>query len=340
MANATPSEMVHAILPEASVESVAPVDGGTHDLWFVTAETATGRRDCVLKAQGETPEATARTRRIEVESRLLELLGAVTDLPVPEILGSVDSHDELPAPFFLMSRIEGSPIRTDPWDLSTSRLERLARTIGGHLAHLHAVGAFDAFGAIRTRGDAEEPGGTRALGQEYGLTIARPFTSWRERVDTIADEELGRLSESRFADLEHRVRSVVVDRVADVREPDAPVIAQFDYNLENVLVDVESGSVSGVVDWELGTTATHPEWHLVWTEANYCQAIPLSSARRERVRSALYEGYTGSRSIDIDDGFERRRRFYHLLRAVIAMNQIELFPGDGSDYRRFVRELL
>lgn len=334
-----PMRMVHAVRPDLRVECVEAIERGTHELWFVTIETSTGTQDCVLKAKGDSPEATAQSRGIAVEARLLELLGVTTDLPVPEVLGRVDSHEDLPTPFFLMTHLDGSPIETDAWELPTDRLVSLARTIGEHLGQLHAVAAFDAFGEISTIEETGQSEGTRSLGREYGLSLSHPTASWRDRVERIVDEESTRFSESRFGDLEPRVRTALESRMAAIDEPNMPAIAQFDYNLENVLVDPETDAVCGRIDWEMAGKATDPEWHLTWTEANFCQTLPLDSRRRDRVKTALYEGYIESNSLDRGSQFAERRRFYHLFREVIATSQLEHFPGDESAHRKLIREL-
>ena len=97
----TVAGMVRACRPDWTVESLERSGYGTDLVCVLTCGTPSGRREAVLKATTAdlVPPEIARS-----EPRLLELVGRKTSVPVPDVYGYVDAHEEYPAPFYRRSR--------------------------------------------------------------------------------------------------------------------------------------------------------------------------------------------------------------------------------------------
>lgn len=68
-----------------------------------------------------------------------------TSVPVPNVVGAVDDHDDLPTPFLVMDAADGTALgQRDVGALSDDALRRVARESGAFLADLHAVDVVDA----------------------------------------------------------------------------------------------------------------------------------------------------------------------------------------------------
>lgn len=349
----TVAAMVGEIRPAWSVREAAPAEEGTDVVYFLTAETPDGPRECVLKAcEFVDPRA------FRPEPHLMEAVGRRTEIPVPAVVGAVDDHSDLPAPFYLMERCDGAVREGAARDLPAAAIERLARDAGRYLAALHALGEFEEFGTVllgrdarrddRTSGltvpDRDSPAGERVLTTDESAT-----DSWRERVEETVASTRGEFND-RFADLEADLRAVVESRLDALDGEFDAVLGDDDYRLGNLLVDPETGETRAVLDWGNSSTLER-QYNLVVTEQHLCGWARHDDPRRERVRAALREGYTAEsdrRKIDFGPDAERRRELYLAVTRTFPLVWFSLWY-DGADgdqreetaemHRRAVREL-
>ena len=128
--------MVATCRPEWRVTAYERADEGTDFVAFVDCETPAGPREAVLKA---TTAGFVRPEVARAEPRLYELVGRETSIPVPEVYGAVDAHDEFPAPFYLLERVGGENHESDPTVLAADVRERVCRDAGANLADLHEL---------------------------------------------------------------------------------------------------------------------------------------------------------------------------------------------------------
>lgn len=355
----TVSRMVREIRPEWSLREVTAAEEGTDAVYFVTADTPDGPRECVLKAcEFLDPE------EFRPEPHLMALLDRRTSIPVPGIVGAVDSaasptprseggetagadRADLPAPFFLMERCDGEVCEGEARDLPSEVVERIARDAGRNLGELHGLGDFEAFGPVRLARDAErDRGGIAADGRT--LTTAETATeSWRARVEDFTEFHFDNLHD-RFADVEADVREVVDERLDALDREFAPVFGHDDYRLGNLLVDPETGETRTVLDWGNANTLD-AHYNLVLTEQYLSGWAPHDDPRRERVRAALRTGYAETNRLEDDSAFERRRELYLGVTRLFPMAWFSLWYGDAGDaeqdgaaeeHRRAVQDLV
>jgi aminoglycoside phosphotransferase (APT) family kinase protein len=341
-ADATLRRMVREIRPEWNLRDVAAADEGTDAVYFVTVETPQGSRECVLKVcEFLDPEA------FRPEPHLMALVERRTSIPVPGVVGAVDDHDDLPAPFFLMDRLDGEVRENEASDLPVEAVERLAREAGRNLGELHGVGDFEAFGPVRLARDADRSGsGAEVDGRT--VTVGKAgVASWRAHFERIADANFGDLHD-RFADLEAPLRAFVEDRLDALDREFDPVLGHDDYRLGNLLVDATTGETKAVLDWGNAHT-TEVQYNLVLTEQYFSGWAPHDDPRRERVRAALREGYETTSDLPRPPDFERRRELYLATMRLFPMVWFSLWYGNASEtvqeeiaekHRRAAGELL
>lgn len=231
---------VAAARPGWRLVEAAPVEAGTNVVYRVTVEDGDGRRRALLKCYRPPPTAAFTSpRRFLAGAEIQETVRRESSLPVPAVLGVRASHPDVPAPLVLSERFEGTDARRAGLLDERERLERFARDAGRHLARTHDVCEFDRFGRLRPAD------GTLVVGDGHG--------SWAGHARAVARADLDRLHETRFADLESRLRDGLESLLASVEVDPTPVLTHGDYAPDNLLVDPATGELTGVVDWELAT---------------------------------------------------------------------------------------
>lgn len=295
-------------------------DRGHTAVYHVDIETGDGRREAVLKAS---PDADA--HGIATEARLLAILHEGTPIPVPNPIGVVDDHDDLPAPFFLMETMPGSAMAYEETRcLGDAVLRRLARQTGAYLGELHTVDAVESFGVVGHDPAAPMDGGRP--GADAGqLAVAEPFDTWSEFLRASVEPELEKVGASRFADLAPRFEAAILGEIERLDRPAEPVLGRIDHGVHNLLIDRETGEIRTVIDWGF-TLAVTPGYDLATVEYVLSGAVlaPLDDAsdRRELVRDAMATGYRAAAGYPADE-LARARHCYELLAVLRAMNHLE-----------------
>ncbi|WP_436923291.1 phosphotransferase family protein [Halosimplex amylolyticum] len=306
----TITRMVQHVEPTWRVAETTAATEGAHLVYHLGVETDAGRRRCVLKA---TPPD--QSPSCDGEARLLAILDAETDLPVPEVFGAVDEHEAFQAPYFLMSTLPGTyhPRRDLP-DLPTDLVAGIARSTGRHLAHLHRFEAVDAYGYLTAESGRTLDGG-RPAADPSQLTVHDPIRSWPDYLDAEIVRITEGLAETRFSDLAETVRAALearVEVVTDDGEVD-PVVARIDQSLDNVLVDPETGDLTGLLDWEFCVAAT-PAYDLAFVEhtllGGHWRLFHGETDLRSTIQSGLLDGYAEAGPARVVDRFRAERECY------------------------------
>lgn len=329
LGTATIERAVCAVDSAWSLRDHEPAPGGYLPVQLLELDTPAGPRRAVLKAS---PDVEA--HGVDVEARILRLLDARTSLPVPEVYGAVDEHDDLPAPFFVSAYVPGVTVERNELDgLPAGRLDRLARASGRCLAELHALDPFDAYGHLeRSRNDTLR--GERPPASTDTLTVADPTETWRPQVRSWADETLDGVAETRFADLLADVEPFLDDRIARLDGPFRQVLGHIDNSVENVRHDPETGEITGLLDWAFSLSVT-PGYDLALVEQSLnggqWRLLPESPDYTERIRPALLDGYREVGSPRALAELEAHRELYELLSLCRSMNNLEPWlPTKGA----------
>ena len=310
---------VEAARPDWRLVDAEPIPAGSDILYRVTVEPDEGRdattteRRAVLKCfRPSGPLAGRAPDRVVTEVRLLELAGAETTVPVPTVYGFCESHDAVPAPFFLMEYVEGvSETGLSP-DVETT--ERLTREAARYLARIHDWRSFEAAGNFAV---------------DDGDVVVDGTARWVDHLHGVVDGAVTHLDETRFSDLQAPVAEYVEERFTDAAFDAAPVLLHGDYRYGNLVVDPGRATVEAVLDWG-ASLAGDRLYELVWVEAEFAGNAPVGSERRRGVREALYEAYESERGVafERDASFARRERLYRFVKRVIEMRWFPYWHGD------------
>lgn len=311
------TDIVQRIEPTWTVREATLATAGYHLVYHLDIETGDGSRQCVLKATP--PEGDPVCGE---EARMLAVLGAHTDLPVPEVLGVVDDDPDLPTPLFLASELPGAnDDRTALAEFSDAEIEALGRSTGRHLARLHGLDAVDGYGFVGVDTAGTLDGGRPDAARE-AITVEEPTDSWETYVREERDRVLGVLEETRFDDIAPEVEPTLDAYVEDLSGDFWPVLGRIDQSLDNVLTDPDTREVTGLLDWEF-CVATTPGYDIEFVaeslSGGHLTLLPEYPDPRDALREAILAGYREAGGEAVVEQFRANRECYELLTHLHAM---------------------
>jgi aminoglycoside phosphotransferase (APT) family kinase protein len=203
--------MVAAYLPDHRVDSVVPVgEGGDHLAYEVDGE--------LIVRFGKEPDPAARAAGVDREARLLAAVAAISPLPVPEPVFTAAEQGCL-----AYRKLPGVPLLDLPRPQRSAHAGPVAATLGELLTALHAAPV-------------------EQLAALVGVDD-QPLAQWRDEAAQTYATVAGEVP------VAHR-RPVEAFLAAP---PPAggwtPVFSHNDLGIEHVLVDPDTGMVTGVIDW-------------------------------------------------------------------------------------------
>lgn len=325
--------MVRELRPDWRVDGIERSAHGTDFVATLDVRTPGGERTVVLKATTAdlVPPAVARS-----EPRLLELVGRETSIPVPTVFGYRDEHGEYPAPFYLMSHVEGENFEDRADALSPPLRETVLREAGRNLAELHALGPLDGAGRVGVR-----DGRLAVLD-----TDEHPrFDDFRDKLLADCEETLDSLTSggyfpdladdpSRFADLVPDVRAYLREAIPALPAPDPPTYNHWDYRYGNLLIDPETGETRAVLDWA-NLSAADPAYNLAKVETALLPTDGESGDRADALRETFRTAYAETRGDwAFDESTRDRMRLYRLTDRLDAMACLPLWYQDATPEER------
>jgi aminoglycoside phosphotransferase (APT) family kinase protein len=214
------------VLPSAGPElSASLIPGGKSNL---TYEVTDGVSTWILR-RPPLGHVLATAHDMGREHRVMSAL-ADTAVPVPEMLGLCTDPEVIGAPFYLMSRVAGTPYRTAAQltALGPERTRVIAEGMIDTLAALHRVDPADV--------------GLADFGKPEGF-LTRQVNRWKKQLDASYCRDLPAAEE-----LHRRL-------AADIPRESAAGVVHGDFRLDNLLVSDATGrdEVAAVIDWEMAT---------------------------------------------------------------------------------------
>lgn len=332
----TISQMVAAIDSAATIREAELAESGHLSVYHLTVDSPPGTHNWVLKASPNGDH-----RGITTEARLLSMLATHTSLPVPAVIGAVDDHDTLPAPFFLMESAGGTKVpKRDIGQLSDEVIEHLAYQSGTYLARLHRVNGPCGYGRIDVE-ESQPVSGARPPADVDQFTItdlqgasAVSPDAWPTVIETWAEHTLELHEATQFGDLTTEIRPVVRDYIDSLSGPFHPVIGRIDHGLHNLLLDAETGDITCMIDW--GFTLSVPAaYDLACVEANLSlgpwSILPSTPNRRPLIRDTLLTAYRDAGRSTVVDQFRAHHSIYELLALLRAMNHLSMAMPDATE---------
>lgn len=304
--------MVQVVRPQWDVEEATIKEDGITAIYELLVSTNEGRRECFLKA---TPliEEPDRGCVIETEARLTEVVRTNTEIPAPRIIGAVDTHDSLRAPYFLMESMPGTVKHPSlNQEIPSEYLQGIARQTGRYLGQLHELPApnIDTFGKGISHTSEPVLRGGRPSGDPAELSYTDGQSNWHAGLNDWSEAALEELRESdRFADIAEPIQETLEEVYPELPESLSPVIARIDHGLWNVLTDDSCSEITGVIDWGSlfavppAYDLAHVEWILAGGPWLGLEDFP---DQREPIREALLDGYETVASIPDDFDFQRQ----------------------------------
>jgi aminoglycoside phosphotransferase (APT) family kinase protein len=150
-----------------------------------------------------------------------------TRVPVPLSYALCTDPQVLGAPFYVMSKVDGTPYRTAEQiaEIGPVRTRAIAERMIDTLALLHAV--------------VPAKVGLAEFGRPDGF-LARQVRRWKQQLDASRSRPVAGIDELHLL------------LAADPPDGSEPAIVHGDYRLDNVLVDADD-QIAAVVDWEMAT---------------------------------------------------------------------------------------
>ncbi len=332
-------QMADLVDPAVTIRDADLASTGHQSVYHLDIEREGRRQEWVLKAARDES-----SEDIATEARLLTIVSEWTSMPVPAVIGVVDAHEKLPTPYFVMERTPGTNLpKRAIAELSDDALARIAFESGRYLAELHALDGPSGYGRVTVAVTSQHTGGRPSVSlDQLGVAVLQGASSsdpreWPAVFRTWCDDTLDRLASTRFGDLRREVGPVVDTLVDDFSGPYESVIARVDHGLNNILVDPETGRITGVIDWAF-TLSVPPAYDLACLEANLAMdpwsVHPSTPDRRELVREKLREGYRLKQGAEIDEQLDRNHSVYMLIAILRAMNHLDAMPEfvmDGAN---------
>lgn len=289
LSDAALREMLAAVETDWVLREAEPVERGFCCVYRLVVAADSGNRELYLKASPD-----GEPWGIPTEARLQALLAATIEMPVPEVLGVVDDAETVPTPYYVMAPLPGEEL---PYErvsrLDDGALRRLARDTGRYLAALHGVPAPDRFGHVRHGGASLS--GDAPSGDPASLTVGDAHDAWPAYLRTRVDRALDRHADSRFSDLTADLRAWFEERIEALDGSFEPVLGRNDHGLHNLLIEPDTGAVTGMLDW--GYTLCVPaaydaEFAVYLYGGAFMAGLPDVPDRRGLVREAMRTGYT------------------------------------------------
>jgi len=198
-------ELVAIGLPGYGVRRVVPLGAGLDNVAYEVND------ELVVRIARE-PGAVRR------EAALLDLLGAVSTLPVPEGVFALPEHDCL-----AYRKLPGTPLIELPPDRRSAWAAAVGAELGDFLSVLHTSDT-DLWTDITDVDD-------------------EPLANWRDEAAELYADVAQSLAPGQHRGIEDFLRAPLPDPA------DTLVFSHNDLGIEHVLVAGSTGSVSGIIDW-------------------------------------------------------------------------------------------
>lgn len=329
----TVAEMVHFLKPMWSVEAVNRIASGTDFVAIVEVQTSGGPQTTVLKATTANHVSSETAR---AEPRILSFVARKTSIPVPIVFGYCDEHTEYPAPFYLMSHVQGENYENRIHSLSKEARTAILREAGRNLAELHMLGPLSRTGRIGI-----DDGELTVLDTDAFSS----YDSFHEWLLASYEDNLDRLAtggyfpdladdRTRFADLIPDLRQYLRETIPELPAPEPSTYCHKDYRYGNLLVDPETGRTRAVLDWGIFSAAA-PGFNLANTESLLLTPDADPGGQTEELQRAFRSGYSERRADwSFDDATRERMAVYRLACRIDAMACLPLWYRDASPSER------
>jgi hypothetical protein len=189
-----------------------------------------------------------------------------TSIPVPEVYSyDVTSNNPLGRPYMLISKLSGTQLWThvleqQDRDKYASAIHSIVEKWGAYSMELAAI-QFDTIGSLRRNADDEYVVGPLMTQHYLGLDSSLdkavnsgPFISVADYLVSISNVKR-HFQNTRPTTFGSHLRMSLIESLLpfflDLNYLNGPfVLSHVDFDLQNILVDIDTGTITGVLDWD------------------------------------------------------------------------------------------
>ncbi len=288
-----------AAFPNRTVAEVTVPEGADHPGNHTVRVTFADASRAYLKAATD-----GDARRVVRDAAAARYVRANARLRAPRVL-AVDGEGD--PPYVATAPLSGESMLERQRATDVEGRVDLVATLGRTLAALHET-RFETPGRI-VGGDAE------------GLDLVE--TGWPDALRTTLEERTAMHFADRFTEFPDRVDALLA-AAADALAGFDPTLCHEDPNRGNVLLAPDEPP--GLLDWETAVVGD-PALSLSRGESHHVDVADADDARRERLRTALYDGYRDVAG-SLPAGYDERRPIYRVVTFLLTAQTFDLWaPG-------------
>lgn len=234
------------------------------------------------------------------------------NIPCPVILKTDISKRIIPFNYIISKRLKGNALNKEILKETTSKT-KIVKELGKYLGRIHSI-SFNRFGDVYKRSNKFVVGPAHELCEFSKRIKTGPFYSWKDMHREIIKYGLYYFKDSEFKDLIEPIKKYFKKHERLIDYKITPRLLHLDLNRNNIFV--KNNKITGILDVE-GALIGHNEYDLMRTELHFKGNLKL--------RNAFFKEYT--KYIKLDKGYEERRPYYSLSRALIGVRCLVLWKS-------------
>lgn len=249
-------------------------------------------------------------------------------IPVPKIL-KIDCSKKIVPWIYVISRcLDGAPMKEQFDGLTVNVKQKVLSQLGTHLGRMHSI-TFKKFGDLVKRGNTFSVGPAYELTEKNKQLDPGPFNSWKEMHRQIVKSRLAHFRKTEFESLIGPIQHYFQQKEHLIDYSITPRLLHLDLHGGNVFI--RGTQVTGILDVEESLIG-HNEYDLMRCEVHFNNSKAL--------RQSFLRAYT--KITLLDEGYEQRRSFYRLSRALVGIRMLALYKANmGAErYRREKKSIL
>lgn len=237
-------------------------------------------------------------------------------IPCPIILKTDISRKIIPFDYVISKRLRGNTLEKSFSSLTLISKTRIVKELGKYLGIIHSI-KFKKFGDIYEQNSKILVGPAHELNDASKLINSGPFLSWKEMHREIIKSRLYYFKGTDFEHLIEPIKKYFKQNEYLLDYKITPRLLHLDLNKNNIFI--ENNKITGILDVEESLIG-HNEYDLMRTELHF--------SGNEKLREQFFKEYT--KYVSLDKGYEERRAFYSLSRALVGVRSLVLWESRYS----------
>lgn len=234
-------------------------------------------------------------------------------IPCPTVLKTDISKKLVPFDYAISKRLKGDALDKIFSNQSLNSKIKFVKELGKYLGKIHSI-SFNKFGDIVKRDNKLIVGPAHELSDLSKKIKSGPFSSWKEMHRKIIKSRLYYFKGTEFEELVEPIKTYFDRNEHLIDYKITPRLLHLDLNRNNIFV--KDDKITGILDVEESLIG-HNEYDLMRTELHFKGNMKL--------RNEFFKEYT--KYVDLDKGYEERRPFYSLSRALVGVRCLVLWKS-------------